>query len=114
MIISTHVLDTTRGRPATGLAVTLRRRGADGDWSVVARAITDADGRVKDLSVGQPLSAGDYRLEFATGEYFKGLGLGTTVFYPEVFVTVAADEQDTHFHVPLLLSPFGYSTYKGT
>jgi 5-hydroxyisourate hydrolase len=113
VIISTHVLDTTRGRPAAALAVTLRRRGADGDWSVVARAVTDADGRVKDLS-GGPLPTGDYRLEFATGEYFKGLGLGTTVFYPEVFVTVAADEPDTHLHVPLLLSPFGYSTYKGT
>jgi 5-hydroxyisourate hydrolase len=112
VIISTHVLDTTRGRPAAALAVTLRRRGADGDWSVVARAVTDPDGRVKDLS-GGPLPTGDYRLEFATGEYFKGLGLGT-VFYPEVFVTVAADQQDTHLHVPLLLSPFGYSTYKGT
>jgi 5-hydroxyisourate hydrolase len=110
--LSTHVLDTTRGRPATGLAVTLRRRGADGDWSVVARAITDADGRVKDLSVGQPLPAGDYRLEFATGEYFKALG--TTVFYPEVFVTVASTDTDAQLHVPLLLSPFGYSTYKGT
>lgn len=111
MTISTHVLDTTRGRPATGLAVTLRRRGADGDWSVVARAVTDADGRVKDLS-GGPLPSGDYRLEFATGEYFKGLG--TTVFYPEVFVTVASTDGDAHLHVPLLLSPFGYSTYKGT
>ena len=111
MIVSTHVLDTTRGRPAAGLAVTLRRRGGDGDWSVVARAVTDADGRVKDLS-GAPLSSGDYRLEFATGEYFKGSG--THVFYPEVFVTVAADDGEAHLHVPLLLSPFGYSTYKGT
>ena len=111
MTLSTHVLDTTRGRPATGLAVTLRRRGADGDWSVVARAVTDADGRVKDLSDG-PLPAGDYRLEFATGEYFKASG--TTVFYPEVFVTVASTDADSHLHVPLLLSPFGYSTYKGT
>jgi 5-hydroxyisourate hydrolase len=66
MIISTHVLDTTRGRPAAGLAVTLRRRGADGEWSVVGRAVTDADGRIKDLA-SAPLAAGDYRLEFATG-----------------------------------------------
>ena len=110
MIISTHVLDTTRGRPVAGLAVTLRRRGADGDWSVVGRAVTDAAGRVKDLSTG-PLSSGDYRLEFATGEYFKTSG--TTVFYPEVFVTIAAAEGEAHLHVPLLLSPFGYSTYKG-
>jgi 5-hydroxyisourate hydrolase len=111
VIISTHVLDTTRGRPAAGLAVTLRRRGADGDWSVVGRAVTNSDGRVKDVS-GVPLASGDYRLEFATGEYFKGSG--TTVFYPEVFVTVAAADGDAHLHVPLLLSPFGYSTYKGT
>jgi 5-hydroxyisourate hydrolase len=111
VIISTHVLDTTGGRPAASLAVTLRRRGADGDWSVVARAVTDAGGRIKDLS-GTSLASGDYRLEFATGEYFKASG--TAVFYPEVFVTVAATDRDTHLHVPLLLSPFGYSTYKGT
>ena len=111
MIISTHVLDTTRGRPAAGLAVTLRRRGADGDWSVVERAITDADGRVKDLSHG-PVAAGDYRLEFATGKYFAESG--TEVFYPEVFVTIAAGDGSGHLHVPLLLSPFGFSTYKGT
>lgn len=111
IVISTHVLDTTRGHPAVGLAVTLRHRGADGDWSVVGRAVTDADGRIKDLST-VPLAGGDYRLEFATGEYFRGLG--TEVFYPEVFVTVAAGNGDGHLHVPLLLSPFGYSTYKGT
>ena len=110
MIISTHVLDTTRGRPAAGLAVTLRRRAPDGDWSVVARAVTDADGRVSNLSKGS-LAAGDYRLEFATGEYFKTHS--ATVFYPEVFVTIAAVDGDGHLHVPLLLSPFGYSTYKG-
>jgi 5-hydroxyisourate hydrolase len=111
VIISTHVLDTTRGRPAAGLGVTLRRRGPDGDWSVVGRAITDADGRVKDLSNG-PVAAGDYRLEFATGKYFTESG--TEVFYPEVFVAVAAGDGSAHLHVPLLLSPFGYSTYKGT
>jgi 5-hydroxyisourate hydrolase len=111
MIISTHVLDTTRGRPAAGLAVTLRRRGADGEWSVVARAVTDADGRVKDLSNGV-VAAGDYRLEFATGKYFTESG--TEVFYPEVFVAIAAGDGDGYLHVPLLLSPFGYSTYKGT
>jgi 5-hydroxyisourate hydrolase len=110
MIISTHVLDTSLGRPAAGLAVTLRRRGADGDWSVVGRAVTDADGRVKDLA-NAPLAAGDYRLEFATGKYLTALGIEP--FYPEVFVTVAATDGEAHLHVPLLLSPFGYSTYKG-
>ncbi len=96
MTISTHVLDTARGRPAAGLAVTLRRRAPDGSWPVLGRAVTDADGRV---------------LEFATADYFKASG--NTVFYPEVFVTFAAAEGDGHLHVPLLLSPFGYSTYKG-
>jgi 5-hydroxyisourate hydrolase len=109
--VSTHVLDTARGRPAVGLAVTLRRRTPDGTWSVAGRAVTDEDGRVKELSP-QPLAGGDYRLEFATGAYFKASG--TQVFYPEVFVTFAADDGETHMHVPLLLSPFGYSTYRGT
>ena len=89
----------------------IRDSGADGDWSVVGRAVTDADGRVKDLA-GAPLGAGDYRLEFATGKYFAATR--TEAFYPEVFVTVAATDRDAHLHVPLLLSPFGYSTYKGT
>jgi 5-hydroxyisourate hydrolase len=110
VIISTHVLDTTSGRPAAGLAVTLRRRAPDGAWSVVGRAVTDADGRIKELSSRSP-ATGDYRLEFATGEYFKASG--APAFYPEVLVTVAADHEDAHLHVPLLLSPFGYSTYKG-
>jgi 5-hydroxyisourate hydrolase len=110
MTISTHVLDTARGRPAAGLAVTLRRRTPDGSWSVLGRAVTDADGRVKEVSPG-PLAGGDYRLEFATADYFKASG--TTVFYPEVFVTFAVAEGERHLHVPLLLSPFGYSTYKG-
>jgi 5-hydroxyisourate hydrolase len=110
VIVSTHVLDTARGRPAAGLAVTLCRRAADGAWSVVGRAVTDADGRVKELT-RDPLASGDYRLEFATGEYFKASG--AAVFYPEVLVAFAASDADTHLHVPLLLSPFGYSTYKG-
>jgi 5-hydroxyisourate hydrolase len=110
MTISTHVLDTARGRPAAGLAVTLRRRVANGSWAVLGRAVTDADGRVREVVPG-PLAGGDYRLEFATGEYFKSSG--SIVFYPEVFVTFAAAEGDGHLHVPLLLNPFGYSTYKG-
>ena len=110
MSISTHVLDTALGRPAAGLAVTLRRREHDGTWAVVGHAVTDADGRVKEISRG-PLASGDYRLEFATSDYFKASG--TTGFYPEVSIAFAASDGDTHLHVPLLLSPFGYSTYKG-
>lgn len=110
MSISTHVLDTARGRPAAGMRVTLSRRKAGGPWSVVGRAVTDTDGRVKELS-SVPLEAGEYRLDFAAGDYFKASG--TTGFYPEVAVVIAAAAGDTHLHVPLLLSPFGYSTYKG-
>jgi 5-hydroxyisourate hydrolase len=110
MSISTHVLDVARGRPAGGLAVTLSRRQAGGPWSVVGRAVTDSDGRVKELS-SVPLEAGEYRLDFAAGEYFKASG--TQAFYPEVSVVFVATGGDTHLHVPLQLSPFGYSTYKG-
>ena len=110
MSVSTHVLDTARGRPAAGLAVTLSRRPPGGDWSVVGRGVTDREGRVKELS-STPLEAGDYRLEFATGAYFKTSG--AEGFYPEVSVVFATTKGDTHLHVPLLLSPFSYSTYKG-
>jgi 5-hydroxyisourate hydrolase len=110
MSLSTHVLDTARGLPAAGVGVALSRRKRDGSWSVVSNAVTDADGRVKDLSRG-PLEGGEYRLEFASGAYFKASGMAA--FYPEVAVVFVAPEGDAHLHVPLLLSPFGYSTYKG-
>jgi 5-hydroxyisourate hydrolase len=108
--ISTHVLDIARGRPAAGVAVTLSRRAADGSWSVVGRAVTDADGRVKELASNTP-AGGDYLLEFATGVYFEAFG--DPAFYPEVSVAFTTADGETHLHVPLLLSPFGYSTYKG-
>jgi len=108
--VSTHVLDTARGRPAAGLTVTLSRRKPGSEWSVVGRAVTDREGRVKELS-STALEAGEYRLEFATGAYFKASG--TEGFYPEVSVVFATAKGDTHVHMPLLLSPFGYSTYKG-
>jgi len=92
------------------MAVMLSRRQAGGPWSVVGRAVTDSDGRVNELS-SVPLEAGEYRLDFAAGEYFKGSG--THAFYSEVSVVFVAADGDTHLHVPLLLSPFGYSTYKG-
>ena len=110
MSVSTHVLDVARGRPAAGLAVTLSRRKPGGEWSVVGRAVTDREGRVKELS-STALEVGEYRLEFATGAYFKTSG--GEAFYPEVSVVFATVKGDTHLHVPLLLSPFGYSTYKG-
>jgi 5-hydroxyisourate hydrolase len=100
--LSTHVLDTSRGRPAAGVAV--RLENALGE--VLAEGVTDADGRVGRL--GAELDLGAYVLRFDTGGY-----LGEAAFYPEVAVAfrVAADE---HHHVPLLLNPFGYSTYRGS
>jgi len=107
--ISTHVLDTMRGTPAAGLDVVLHRREADGDWREVAQATTDADGRVRSLSE-DALDAAEYRLEFNTRPYFERSGLGA--FYPSVSVVFSFE--GGHLHVPLLLSAFGYTTYKGT
>jgi 5-hydroxyisourate hydrolase len=104
--LSTHVLDTSRGRPAAGIRVTLETAAG----AALGEGVTDDDGRITDLGAG-PLDAGDYRLRFATGAWFAGRDV--EAFYPEVLVTftVAGDE---HFHVPLLLNPFGYSTYRGS
>lgn len=109
MSISTHVLDTMRGTPAAGLAVTLHRREPDGDWKEVAQAETDADGRIRKLSDDE-LEPGEYRLEFDTRPYFERSGLGA--FYPSVPVVFTFE--GGHLHVPLLMSAFGYTTYKGT
>ena len=101
--LSTHVLDTARGRPAAGVGVTLRRAGEPVE---VARGRTDADGR---LRVAEDLAPGAYQLLFATGDY-----LGAGGFYPRVTVEFVVDAAEPHYHVPLLLSPFGYSTYRGS
>ena len=100
--VSTHVLDTAAGEPAAGVPVTLE--GADG---VVAAATTDADGRVADLGP-ELLAPGTYRLRFDTGAYGGG-----GAFFPEVVVAFLVQDE-AHLHVPLLLSPFGYSTYRGS
>jgi 5-hydroxyisourate hydrolase len=107
--VSTHVLDVMRGTAAAGLEVTLSRREPNGEWNEVARAETDADGRILRLSE-DTLDAGDYRLLFATQRYFERSGL--SAFYPEVAVIFTLEEPGP-LHVPLLLSPFGYTTYKG-
>ena len=103
--LSTHVLDTGAGRPAGGVAVVLESVSGE----VLGDARTDADGRVG--SIGGDLAHGDYRLRFVTGARFADAGV--EAFYPEVSVsfTIAADE---HFHVPVLLSRYGYSTYRGS
>jgi len=111
--ISTHVLDTARGCAAAGVAVTLEQRDAENQWQLIGGGVTDRDGRVKTLSPeGASLVPGEYRLTFATREYFDSTGM--TTFYPSVTVTIEALAGQAHYHVPLLLSPFGYSTYRGT
>ena len=106
--ITTHVLDATTGRPAIGVAVELSARTGDG-WSSIAVGATDADGRISTLGPGE-LAPGEYRLRFDTGAYFAAND--TPAFYPEALLTFRVDEQ--HCHVPLLLSPFAYSTYRGS
>ena len=111
--ITTHVLDLSSGRPARGVAVVLSFRAADDRWDDLALGVTDADGRVGDLlPEGTALAAGTYRLHSSTQDYF--LARGVTSFYPSVDVTFLVDDPSAHFHVPLLLSPFGYSTYRGS
>jgi 5-hydroxyisourate hydrolase len=108
--LSTHVLDTATGRPATGVQVAVQARDGDG-WRDLGGGVTDADGRVPGLLPG-PLTAGTHRLVFATGEWFKSQGVAG--FYPEVTVVFDIQDPGAHHHVPLLLSPFGYSTYRGS
>ncbi len=111
MSISTHVLDTARGRPAAGLTIRLERQAGDG-WQTVGEGVTDGDGRVKGLLGGGALDAGVWRMTFETGAWFEGEGIDG--FYPVARVVFRVTAPDQHHHVPLLLSPFGYSTYRGS
>ncbi|HEX2153771.1 MAG TPA: hydroxyisourate hydrolase [Acidimicrobiia bacterium] len=104
--VSTHVLDTTAGRPASGMAVTLERWEEEG-LEVVTSTSTDDDGRVADLLGGNRLRTGVYRLTFNTAAYGNS-------FYPEISIVVRVSDADEHHHIPLLLSSFGYTTYRGT
>lgn len=111
--ISTHVLDVSRGRPAVGVGASLARGAADGAWSEIGRGRTDDDGRIGALlPPGTPLEAGTYRLVFALDPWFAAQG--TEGFYPEAVVVFRVRDAAQHHHVPLLLSPFGYSTYRGS
>jgi 5-hydroxyisourate hydrolase len=108
--VTTHVLDTSLGQPAVGVQVRLERL-ADGGPSPVAEGVTDAEGRVRELGP-DGLPPGTYRVVFGTGEYFGRSGRRT--FYPEVAVSFLIDSADAHYHVPLVVSPFAYSTYRGS
>jgi 5-hydroxyisourate hydrolase len=106
MTLSTHVLDAVRGRPAAGIAVTLHVRSTDG-WSPLADAVTDVDGRIAAFTDALPV--GVYRLSFETESLFGG-----DCFYPEVTIAFRVTDPAAHHHVPLLLSPYAYSTYRGS
>lgn len=110
--LSTHVLDTSIGRPAAGVALTLERRESS-RWVELRRGSTDADGRCRELlPEGVRLQQASYRLTFDSGAYFAARGVAC--FYPFVSVVFEVREDARHHHVPLLLSPFGYSTYRGS
>jgi 5-hydroxyisourate hydrolase len=109
--ITTHVLDTSVGRPAAGVSVTLDAREGASAWKQLARGVTDADGRLRDLSA-QPLPPGAYRLTFDTQAYFQSRQAAS--FYPEVVIIFEVRDATAKYHVPLLISPYGYSTYRGS
>lgn len=108
--LSTHVLDAGTGTPATGMRVEVLAADGVGDWSRIAAGVTDDDGRVPGL-VGEGLAHGTYRITFDTGDWFAAQDV--TGFYPEVVITFLVDTE-RHYHVPVLLSPFAYSTYRGS
>lgn len=107
--VSTHVLDTSRGCPAAGIAVRLSRAGDPG--AEIARAATDRDGRAGELGP-EGLAPGTYQLTFATAAYFARTG--APAFFPEVCIQFSVTDPAEHYHVPVLLSPYSYSTYRGS
>ena len=113
--ISTHVLDTSLGLPAAGVQVTLEREAPDdyaAAWVHCATGTTDPDGRCTPLLAADKILAGIHRLHFATAPYFAALDLPT--LYPEITITFLVAADTASYHIPLLLSPFGYTTYRGT
>lgn len=107
-MITTHVLDTSRGRPARGISVRLQVQAGQG-WHELGSAITDEDGRLREPDWG-PIERGIYRLTFDTSGYYQD----EESLYPEVAIVFRVNDPAQHYHVPLLLSPFGYTTYRGS
>lgn len=110
--ITTHVLDTRLGQPAAGVSVLLEKLDATGGWQTIASGVTNADGRIAELLAPDGLATGRHRMTFDTGPYFDNEQV--EYFYPSVAVEFEITAVDQHYHVPLLLSPFGYSTYRGS
>ena len=110
--ISTHVLDTSIGRPAAGIRVQLEKRDGD-DWRVVGSGEANADGRLPNLVPnGAVIAPGEFRLTFDTRRYFAASS--TATLYPAISIVFEVADGQAHYHVPLLLSPFGYTTYRGS
>lgn len=111
--ITTHILDTSRGCPASGVPVLLEFQVSASEWREIGNGTTDGDGRLRDLlSPDRILLPGNYRITFKTGAYFARHSIEG--FYPEISVLFTIRDSTQHHHVPLLLSPFGYSTYRGS
>ena len=109
--ITTHILDIQLGLPAAGVAVKLEKF-QDGRWQQLDQGVTDKDGRIHDFLPSGSVEEGIYQLTFNSGSYFADRGIAT--FYPKVAVIFEIQDRNQHYHVPLLLSPFGYSTYRGS
>jgi 5-hydroxyisourate hydrolase len=109
--ITTHVLDTALGKPAKDVPVVLEGERS-GTWQKVGSGTTDANGRLQNLLAPTGFAKGRYRLTFDTETYFKAQGVAA--FYPQVSIVFTVQNEIEHFHVPLLLSPYGYSTYRGS
>ena len=108
--ITTHILDTTKGKSAKGVGISLLQQDIDG-WTEIAEGVTDADGRIGDLLANDIiLSPGLYKLKVETKEYFDNLSMKTLYPFVEIVFEVSGEE---HYHIPLLLNPYGYTTYKG-
>jgi len=110
--ITTHVLDVSLGRPAANVSVLLDAQSSAGQWTESARGATDADGRLREWAAAKTLSAGTYRLTFDTHAYFAARKIES--LYPQVVIVFEVRDAQEHYHIPLLLSPFGYSTYRGS
>ena len=109
--ITTHVLDTSRGRPTVGIQVGLQMKSGE-NWKTLGTGLTDANGRCNNLMGDRQLEAGTYRLLFNAGAYYQSQHAET--FYSEISIVFEVLHPETHYHVPLLISPFGYSTYRGS
>ncbi|MBI1216756.1 MAG: hydroxyisourate hydrolase [Alphaproteobacteria bacterium] len=115
--LTTHVLDTAQGHPGKGIAIRLYKRGAKGKDTLLLSAKTNADGRCDaPLLEGKAMKPGKYRLEFEAGKYFKkaGVKLPKNAFLDVITIDFGISDAGAHYHVPLLVSPYGYSTYRGS